>query len=67
MQARSNGYKKICVCVGGWGLEGGGDFDKQTKVVCVGGGGSVVSYKFLNSVKKKYVWGAFVQTFYIIL
>lgn len=43
MQARSNGYKKICVCVGGWGLEGGGYFDKQTKFVCVGGGGSVVS------------------------
>lgn len=43
MQARSNGYKKICVCVGGWGLEGGGYFDNQTKFVCVGGGGSVVS------------------------
>lgn len=39
MQACSNGYKKICVCVGGWGLEGGGYFDNQTKFVCVGGGG----------------------------
>lgn len=43
MQARSNGYKKICVCVGGWGLEGEAILTTKQNLCVLGVGGSVVS------------------------
>lgn len=38
MQARSNGYKKICVCVGGGGWRGEAILTSKQNLCVLGGG-----------------------------